>query len=192
MEIHSIISNTFESNTNVVVEGDHAIIIDCGASFYKIAPYLENKKVSIFITHAHFDHIYHLKEYYEKLHCDIYLSSNAYDKLLDSKKNLSYYFINESITVNNIKKENLHFVDEELVHIGEININSFVTTGHSNCSRTYKIDNYLFVGDVLFENGVGRTDLYDGNEEKLKQSIHKISLLSPIAVYSGHGQNFAI
>ena len=46
----------------------------------------------------------------------------------------------------------------------------------------------MFVGDFIFKNGIGRTDL-GGSIQKLKQSLTKISKYdSNIKIYPGHGK----
>ena len=45
----------------------------------------------------------------------------------------------------------------------------------------------LFTGDVVFDQGIGRTDLPGGDGEKLKESIRKISSLDVDYVLTGHG-----
>ncbi|MEG1462840.1 MAG: MBL fold metallo-hydrolase [Anaerorhabdus sp.] len=49
--------------------------------------------------------------------------------------------------------------------------------------------NHLFTGDVLFYEGIGRTDLYGGNMAKMKQSLRLIQTMNPeLIVYPGHGE----
>jgi len=50
-------------------------------------------------------------------------------------------------------------------------------------------EHFLFAGDVLFENGIGRTDLQGGNYAQLIKGIQEKMLILPdeTVVYSGHG-----
>ena len=43
--------------------------------------------------------------------------------------------------------------------------------GHSPGSLTYVFEDFAVVGDTLFNNGIGRTDLYRGDYETLVDSI---------------------
>jgi hydroxyacylglutathione hydrolase len=45
----------------------------------------------------------------------------------------------------------------------------------------------LFTGDVVFNQGIGRTDLPGGNGKELKESIKKISRLDAEYLLPGHG-----
>jgi glyoxylase-like metal-dependent hydrolase (beta-lactamase superfamily II) len=50
-------------------------------------------------------------------------------------------------------------------------------------------DGLAFVGDVLFQGSIGRTDLPGGNHERLLRSIEEELLVLPddTLIYSGHG-----
>ena len=39
----------------------------------------------------------------------------------------------------------------------------YCTPGHSPGSLSYVFDEFAVVGDTLFNNGIGRTDLYKGD-----------------------------
>ena len=43
-------------------------------------------------------------------------------------------------------------------------------------------------GDVIFNNGLGRTDLPGGNGAQLKESIRKLSAIDAQWLLSGHGE----
>ncbi|NQU14504.1 MAG: MBL fold metallo-hydrolase, partial [Desulfobacteraceae bacterium] len=45
----------------------------------------------------------------------------------------------------------------------------------------------LFAGDVVFNQGIGRTDLPGGNGQELKDSIKRIANLDLDYVLTGHG-----
>ena len=52
----------------------------------------------------------------------------------------------------------------------------------------FKEENCMFVGDFIFENGIGRTDLEGGNIDDMLESISKIlQYKEDIILYPGHG-----
>ncbi|MEM3412040.1 MAG: MBL fold metallo-hydrolase [archaeon] len=61
------------------------------------------------------------------------------------------------------------------------------TPGHSKGSLSFLYDRILFCGDLLFLNGVGRTDLPGGSEQELKKSLKKVLSLDFDFIYPGHG-----
>jgi hydroxyacylglutathione hydrolase len=73
--------------------------------------------------------------------------------------------------------------------IGNLSFEVIHTPGHSPGSVClYWPDRKtLFTGDVVFDQGIGRTDLPGGDGEKLKESIRKISRLDVDYLLTGHG-----
>ncbi|RKX98351.1 MAG: MBL fold metallo-hydrolase, partial [Spirochaetes bacterium] len=65
----------------------------------------------------------------------------------------------------------------------------FHTPGHSPCSISLYVpeDKVLFAGDLIFLQGVGRTDLPYGSGEKLKESIERMAELDLEVILPGHG-----
>jgi glyoxylase-like metal-dependent hydrolase (beta-lactamase superfamily II) len=65
-----------------------------------------------------------------------------------------------------------------------------MTPGHSPGSLClyWPDKKALFTGDVVFFQGIGRTDLPGGNGKELKNSIQKISQLDTEYLFTGHGE----
>jgi len=81
------------------------------------------------------------------------------------------------------------FLEEGEFKIGGIELNVLHTPGHSPGSITlhWPAEGALFTGDVIFNNGLGRTDLPGGNGGQLKQSIRNLSSIDARWLLSGHG-----
>jgi glyoxylase-like metal-dependent hydrolase (beta-lactamase superfamily II) len=73
--------------------------------------------------------------------------------------------------------------------VGNLKFEVIHTPGHSPGSIClYWPDRkVLFTGDVVFNQGIGRTDLPGGNGEELKESIRRISRLDVEYLLTGHG-----
>jgi len=73
--------------------------------------------------------------------------------------------------------------------IGDLNLRVIQTPGHSPGSIClyWPDKKVLLTGDVVFNEGIGRTDLPGGNGEELKESIKEISLLDAEYLLPGHG-----
>jgi glyoxylase-like metal-dependent hydrolase (beta-lactamase superfamily II) len=79
------------------------------------------------------------------------------------------------------------------VRAGEASVGVIHTPGHtpgSLCfSLTTKDGALLFAGDTLFRRGIGRTDLWGGDSDKIIASIEqRLYVLDPMTkVITGHG-----
>lgn len=73
--------------------------------------------------------------------------------------------------------------------VGETELEVYHTPGHSPGSVTlYWPDTMaLFTGDLIFNGGIGRTDLPGGNGSQLKNSIRRIAKVDAERLLSGHG-----
>ena len=78
---------------------------------------------------------------------------------------------------------------EGTLRAGNIELEVIHTPGHSPGSICLYWPSHkaLFAGDVVFEQGVGRTDLPGGNGDQLKKSIGRLSSLNIELLLPGHG-----
>jgi len=81
-------------------------------------------------------------------------------------------------------------LQEGELEIGSITLHVIHTPGHSPGSVCFSWPDQkvLFSGDVIFNGGIGRTDLPMGNGEELKASIRRLATLDVEQVLSGHGE----
>ena len=80
----------------------------------------------------------------------------------------------------------------ETFKIAEKSLEIIALPGHTQgqIGIWLKNNDGIFVGDTLFKNGVGRTDLFGGNFEMLMKSLDKLSTLPEnTIVYPGHGES---
>jgi hydroxyacylglutathione hydrolase len=92
--------------------------------------------------------------------------------------------------VETIKKFSADFVLEERLSLGKAELEILHTPGHSPGSICFYAEDkkILICGDLVFEQGVGRTDLPFGNTEELINSIETISALDTELLLPGHGR----
>ena len=66
--------------------------------------------------------------------------------------------------------------------------------GHTEGSTVFSSQNNLFSGDVLFNRGIGRTDLPGGNPKAMLESLKNVILKFPdeMSVFPGHGPSTTI
>jgi glyoxylase-like metal-dependent hydrolase (beta-lactamase superfamily II) len=80
-------------------------------------------------------------------------------------------------------------VDGERIRIGEEEVQVLFTPGHSPGHCAFHQGAIAWVGDVLFNGAVGRTDLPGGSFETLARSIHErlFTLGDDVTCLAGHG-----
>ena len=84
-----------------------------------------------------------------------------------------------------------YFKIKESREIEGFNYEIIPTPGHTSDSVCYYFFNDLvmFVGDFIFLNTIGRTDLPTGNDKEMKKSLDIISKYpNDIVIYPGHGE----
>ena len=67
-------------------------------------------------------------------------------------------------------------------------IDIITTPGHTPGSIIIRYAGYLFTGDLLFKDSIGRTDLPGGDSAKMKTSLSLLKTLDKnLIVLPGHG-----
>ena len=136
---------------------------------------------AVLLTHGHFDHIGGVCELYAK-GVPVYIGENEIDFIKDDSLNLSGYF------GSNIKPfEAIAVKDKEILNLCGFDIEVILTSGHTKGSVTYKVENNLFCGDVLFDGSFGRVDFPTGNAKELVKSAKKLFEYKNHLLYPGHG-----
>lgn len=87
-----------------------------------------------------------------------------------------------------VKCADFLFDDGEEMSVGEIEIKSLYTPGHTSDSYCFLWNDSIFTGDTLLIRGCGRTDFQSGSNEQLYESVmKKLYTLPPhTLVYPGH------
>jgi hydroxyacylglutathione hydrolase len=82
------------------------------------------------------------------------------------------------------------FLREGELKVGRNTFQVVLAPGHSPGSIClyWPAQKVLFTGDVVFNQGIGRTDLPGGDGRLLKESIQRLSALDSEYLLSGHGE----
>ena len=186
MQIAKITNSVMNENCYVLTKDKkNAIVIDPGMDTKAILDYLTENQLEpkfVLLTHGHFDHIYSTKAL-KDMGAKVYITETDGPKLLDSEINMGF--------IVNIKTEpvvpDAFLKEEEMEFLGE-KFKIVFTPGHTSGSCVIFYKNNAFTGDTYFQEGVyGRTDLLDGNQEKLNESLKKLKpLLKNKTILAGH------
>ena len=79
--------------------------------------------------------------------------------------------------------------DGDLIEVSKnLNFKFLETPGHTNCSASIVVSNFLFSGDTLLIRGCGRTDFQEGSNEALFSSVRDklFTLPDETVVLPGH------
>lgn len=184
MEIKKLVSEYLDSNVFIVKNGSVCFIVDSGVATPLVKRDVGDCKVlGILLTHGHYDHAMYALDYAKSFNCKVYASTFAKEELLDPDKNYG-----ESFKLNSF--ENFVFVTGNgKIELDNFEIEYFDTPGHCKSSLCYLFNGHLFAGDTLFDNGIGRTDLYGSSKIQMISSLEKLDTIEFEICHSGHGND---
>lgn len=166
------------TNTFLLIsDAGHAAVIDPAAEAHSYDEILKQHNATltaILCTHGHYDHVGSAgvlsREWGAKLYCEP--ADCRGTQLLPLKGSDSGY------------------EEGEVIPLDELRFTVWHTPGHTEGSVVLLCENYLFVGDTVFQGSIGRTDLEGGDSRKMDESLRKFAALPVPAeaqVLPGHG-----
>jgi len=152
---------------------------------------------SIWLTHAHFDHFGGLADLLDELNqetqADFFVGLHPKDKTLWKVKGGAVMF---GIGIKGAPDPDHKFEEGEVLALGNYEFVVHHAPGHSAGHVIFHCpgEKVLFSGDVIFKQGIGRTDLLGGSYQTLMDSIKKWVLPLPddTRIYSGHGPDTTV
>ena len=198
--VKKFVFNSFQVNTYVLFdETKECVIIDaaCYEDFEKeeLVEYIAKeglKPVRLLDTHCHIDHILGNNFVADKynLGIEIHRDGLPFHKGVKSH-GVAFGFDLEPLT------EPSNFLKEgDKVKFGNSELEVLYTPGHADGSVCFlnRKQKFVIVGDVLFNQSIGRTDLPTGDYDLLIKSIREklFTLSDDFTIYPGHGPETSI
>jgi hydroxyacylglutathione hydrolase len=172
-------------NTNNHEFSNYSYIIldECSSTCVIIDPAWEKEKYetiialkeiknveAIILTHSHIDHI-NLADYFSK------------------KYKVNIYLSKEEVEHYNVSLDKIATLQNgEIIKINNMNIYSYLLPGHTKGSMCYQIENNVFTGDTLFNEGCGYCTDYIGGTIDMYNSLQFIKQNFDLQtkIYPGH------
>ena len=183
-----VASNCYIIGSESTGEG---MIIDPGADAKEILRVVEKlglKIKVIVLTHRHPDHVGAAAQVKEATGADLAAHAECAKYLPHSPS-----YIYEPPYEGAPKPERI-LNGGDSINIGDLHFTVLHTPGHTPCGISLVGEGVVFTGDTLFNYGIGRYDLIDGDYHKLMDSIHTKLMVLPdeTRVYPGHGPDSTI
>ena len=176
MVIKRLVGGTLESNGYIIYhkEGGGCFIIDPGYNPVKFIKAVKEHKLNILgilLTHHHYDHVGGVRKIRDLKGCPVYLHRRDADMYKDE--------------VDVLMEDGLN------IALGEEIIKVLHTPGHTAGSVCYYSEKSkaAFTGDTVFNVDLGRTDLKDGSQRDMENSVRNIIDLwgNEVVIHPGHG-----
>jgi len=195
LEIVALPNGQFAENCYLVADGTtgDAAIIDPGeepATFLAALKQRGWTLRSIWLTHAHIDHIMGVGAVQHSTGAPIHL--HPLDRpLYDALPRFGEWV---GMQLEAPPPPQFELVPGQTLRVGGFEFSVRFTPGHSPGSVSFLGEGRIFGGDVLFNGSIGRTDLPGGDIGTLMASIQSqfLSLPDSTVVHSGHGPDTTI
>ena len=205
IEIRRYISGLLSSNMYVVIEGDHAIVID---PFEDVQAAKGLTVDTILLTHEHYDHISGVNAWKEATDAPVLCSKVCADNIQNPRMNLARHFrefceLQTWIELKEIPKSNPdYFCSADIVFEDKMTLkwqghefSLFEIPGHSLGSIGIMLDGTdFFSGDSLTENGRIELRMPGGSLKKWMETGRRRMELIPegTRVWPGHFDSFLL
>ena len=190
LQVTTFVNGRWRQNCYLIADSEgNAIIVDPGSQADDIAARVDEngwRVHAILNTHAHYDHVGAVAPLKDRYVAPFYL--HGADEPLLKRANL-YRMLFESrdaVRVPSVTHDIAGLPSN--FEVGPFALSWIATPGHTEGSVCLLLRGFLFSGDTLMHDSIGRTDLPGGNRDQLVASVRKLmELPGDTVVCGGHG-----
>ncbi|CAN5766407.1 MBL fold metallo-hydrolase [soil metagenome] len=198
LEVRPFVAPAFGENGYVVwTQGaSEAVIIDPGEgvepAMLELLDQQQLEAVAVLLSHAHIDHIQGVKRIVEATGAPVYL--HPADRIL-------YDNVEQQGSMFGLRVETPPPVDHDLAHGQKLQLAGITfdvrhVPGHAPGHVLFHVADagMAFVGDIIFQASIGRSDLPGGDYAQLMRGIREQVLTLPddTVAWTGHGPSTSI
>ncbi|MDO4563520.1 MAG: MBL fold metallo-hydrolase [Clostridia bacterium] len=183
MDYKVLFCGQYGTNTYLISDSSEAFVIDPDGDGTRVLSALgENRLIGILLTHGHFDHRGAADYLRRMTKAPIYIGE-ADAQMCRGNGDLAFL---ADAHVASFEPDIL-LRDNDKLKMGSVIVNVLHTPGHSPGSMTFEAGGYLFPGDLIFEESIGRTDF--GSMSDALASIARLMQLydDDTLILPGHG-----
>lgn len=185
-------------------KNSECFIVDPGITPPSIVPALSEvirkfnlKPIATLITHGHLDHTFSVLPFSQEYGVPTYIQSSDRKLLKNPFLALAAGGVTETIMAQLGVKEFFEpnevkeFAGGEKFSLAGFEIETIHAPGHTAGSAMFIVDGeYLISGDVLFHDGIGRTDMPTGSSRVMAETLMTkvLTLDDELQVLPGHGE----
>ncbi len=195
LKVESYEVGPLENNTYLVVdhEAKEAVLVDPGIGSETVEERIRDLGVNLLAivnTHGHFDHLYNNAYFVKAFGCPVWIHKDDLELLQDMPRHAALF----GYSVRQSPEPSAFLEDHKPVRVGRHELMVLHTPGHSPGGVCLAGEGFVMVGDTLFAQSIGRTDLPGGDYDTLVMSIRRqlYTLPDNTEVLPGHGPSTLI